>query len=70
MKMTDKVIRRTKVMKVIVLFINERCLLSSEFNRVGAAMVKKRVTANPVSGPRKRKLQMAKTIMRPRGIRK
>ena len=70
MRITDKVMRRTKVVMVIVLFINVRSLLSLESAKIGAAMAKKRVTVNFVPGPRERKLQMAKTIMKPRGTRK
>ena len=52
MRMTNRVIRRIEVVMVIVLFIKLRCLLSDEKKRVGAAMVKKRVPVNIVSGPR------------------
>ena len=52
MRMVNNVIRRIEVVMVIVLFIKLRSLLSVEKKRVGAAMVKKRVPVNIVSGPR------------------
>ena len=52
MRMTDKLMRRIKVVTVIVLFISVRSLLFVEKKRVGAARVKKRVPVNVVSGPR------------------
>ena len=42
MRMIIRVMRRIEVVMVIVLFINARCSPSSDSNRVGAIMVKKR----------------------------
>ena len=52
MKMTNKVMRRTEVVMVIVLFIKVRCRKSVEAHKVGAVMVKKRELANSGLGPR------------------